>query len=187
MAYWLYCSEYHPVANPAPSTNLQNPDLDPATNLPILQPPALPKPIVLKPEPTTTDPPPPPYSGNDPDVNESRVSATTANAPSGLSPVLALQLDIHMIDNQADDDLIAVSVPLDSDVVTQPSLRTEIFLSTTLSFEEFYSLVCDAMTIPPSRANIGYHFSWEPICTDHHQFYTEDDYQAVSAQMLKKK
>jgi len=203
MAYWLRRSDYHPVANPAPGAPVDPPNPAPPTNPPnpvpaISQPnpmpPALPEPTISNPplhppEPTTIDPPPPPYSGDNANASEPQgSSATTANTlPSGLS-----SLSIHhwlsvRLTFASDDDLITVSIPLDSDVVAQPPLRTEFVLSASLGFNQFYSLICDTMTIPPSRANLGYRFSWEPIRADHRRFGTEDDYRAVVAQMLKKK
>ena len=68
-----------------------------------------------------------------------------------------------------------VSIPLDSDIVTQPLLRTEIVLLSVLEFEQFHMLVCDAMRTHLSNANLGYWFSWEPVHMDHQQFCTVDD------------
>lgn len=65
-------------------------------------------------------------------------------------------------------------------------MRTEIILSSTLKFSDFYTLVCEAMTLPPAEANLGYRFSWEPLRTEHRRFSTADDLRAIVAQMLKK-
>ena len=94
---------------------------------------------------------------------------------------------VCITDIPPEDDIITVSIPLDSDVVAQPPLRTEITLSTGLSFEEFHTTVCDAMSIPSGKANLGYRFSWEPVRTDHRRFHTADDYRAATVQMVKKK
>lgn len=91
-----------------------------------------------------------------------------------------------MTDVLPEEELVTVSIPLDSNIIAQPPIRTEITLSTALEFEQFYSVICDAMEVPPSRANLGYRFSWEPIRVDHRRFGTADDFRAIIVQMLKK-
>ena len=82
--------------------------------------------------------------------------------PSPGSSLFLPSIGVHVTDILPEEELITVSIPLDSNVVTQPPLRTEITLSTALEFDQFYGVICDAMEIPQSHPNLGYRFSWEP-------------------------
>ena len=91
-----------------------------------------------------------------------------------------------LINIHSDDSLITMSVPLDSDVAGHSSLRNKITLSSAVGFEQFFSLVYDAMGLPSDQANLGYRFGWEPVRTEHRRFCTIDDFRVIVPQMIKK-